>query len=139
MTERLPVHTRLMTRTAEMLALPHLACRRRDCRRRNACHWHFKASGEPCCLRNLDPEQRRLFDELYEQALLIRDNGGRHGLMYAWGNPVHRPLQDAGVDIARTVIPARDKPRFDAFRRDREQITPPGPLPPAPRRPENDR
>ena len=51
MTERrLTVHTKLMAHTAEMLALPHFACRRRDCRRRNACFWHFKGSGEPCCL-----------------------------------------------------------------------------------------
>ena len=49
----LSVQTRLMVHTAEMLALPHLVCRRRDCRRRNACHWHFSGNGEPCCLRNL--------------------------------------------------------------------------------------
>ncbi len=134
MTEPLPVDTKLMTHTAEMLALPHLACRRRDCRRRNACHWHFKASGEPCCLRNLTDDQRRLFDELYDQALRIREHGGHQGLMYVWGNPMQRALQDAGVEIARTVIPPRDKRRFDAFRRDRERIDPP--LPPALRQPE---
>ncbi|URK87567.1 hypothetical protein LP421_06195 [Rhizobium sp. RCAM05350] len=55
----LPVQTRLMVHTAEMLALPHLVCRRRDCRRRNACHWHFSGNGEPCCLRNLTAAQRR--------------------------------------------------------------------------------
>jgi hypothetical protein len=127
MPDPLPVHTKLMAHTAEMLALPHLACRRRDCRRKNACYWHFRASGEPCCLRNLDAEQRRLFDELYEQALLIREHGGHQGLMYAWRDPEQRPLQDTGVDIARATIPARDKRRFDAFRRDRERIGLPGP------------
>ena len=126
MTERrLTVHTKLMAHTAEMLALPHFACRRRDCRRRNACFWHFKGSGEPCCLRNLAPAQRRLFDDLYEQALLVREHGGRNGLMYAWGNAEHRPLQDAGVEIARTIIPPHDKRRFDTFRRDRENLSGP--------------
>jgi hypothetical protein len=122
----LPVYTDLMARTAEMLALPHLVCRRRDCRRRNSCYWHFSESGEPCCLRNLTVGQRRLFDELYEQAIQICKHGGYSGLMYNWGGAVQRALQDAGVEIARTVVPAPDKRRFDAFRRDRERIDPPG-------------
>lgn len=136
MPDPLPVYTKLMARTAEMLALPHLTCRRRGCRRKNSCYWHFPGSGEPCCLRNLTAGQRRLFDELYEQAIQICKHGGHSGLMYNWGGAAERPLQDAGVEIARTIVPARDKRRFDAFRRDRERIDPPGSLPPASRQPE---
>ena len=124
MTEPLPVKTRLMAHTAEMLALPQRICRR-DCGRRKACHWHFKTSGEPTCLSHLTREQRRLFDELYAMALDIRDCGGHMGLMYAWPDPETRALQDAAVEIARNHIPAWDKPRFDAFRREREKLPPP--------------
>ncbi len=124
MTEPLPVKTMIMAHTAEMLAVPHRVCRR-DCRRKKRCRWHFKTTGEPCCLSQLTTEQRRLFDELYAVALDIRDNGGRMGLMYAWPDPAQRALQDAGVEIARNHIPAWDKRRFDAFRREREKLPPP--------------
>ncbi|WP_455271350.1 hypothetical protein [Rhizobium herbae] len=130
----LSVQTRLMVHTAEMLALPHLVCRRRDCRRRNACHWHFSGNGEPCCLRNLTAAQRQIFNEFYQQAQIILEHGGHHGLTYTWGNPEQRALFDAGVDIARTAVPPFDKRRFDAFRRDREKI--PAPLPRPPQRTE---
>ena len=123
MTERrLDVHTKLMAHTAEMLALPHLACRRRDCRRRNACFWHFKGSGEPCCLRNLTAGQRRLFDELYEHVLRVRRHGGYQSpLLVTWDDAEERSLEDAGIEIARANVPPGDKRRFDAFRRDRER------------------
>ncbi len=120
----LPVHTRLMARTAEMLAMPHLACRRRDCRRKNTCFWHFKNSGEPCCLHNLTAAQREVFDEFYRQALIILEHGGHQGLTYTWGNPGQRAFLDACVELARTAVPPHDKRRFDAFRRDRETIPP---------------
>jgi len=136
MPEPLPVYTRLMARTAEMLALPHLACRSGVCRRKNACHWHFTGSREPCCLRNLTAGQRRLFDELYEQAIEICRHGSYWGLLYDYGDDLKKPLQDAGIEIARTIVPASDKRRFDAFRRKRARTDPPGPTPPAPRQPE---
>ena len=124
----LSLQTWLMARTAEMLAMPHLACHRRNCRRKNACDWHFKNSGEPCCLRNLAAAQRQIFDEFYRQAQIILEHGGHQGLTYTWGNPEQRALLDAAVEIARTAVPPHDKRRFDAFRRDRETIparTPP--------------
>ena len=130
----LPVDTSLMARTAEMLALPHLACRRRECRRKNRCSWYFSQSGEPCCLRNLTAGQRRLFDELYEPAIKICSDGGICGMMYNWGDFLLRPLQDAGVEIARAIIPPRYKRDFDAFRRKRERIDGAAPVPPAPHR-----
>ena len=125
----LPVHTRLMARTAEMLAMPHLACHRRNCRRKNACDRYFKATREPCCLRNLTTAQRQIFDEFYGQALIILEHGGHQGLTYAWGDPMQRALLDAAVEIARTAVPPHDKRRFDAFRRERENI--PARTPPA--------
>jgi hypothetical protein len=130
MTEPLPVNTKIMAHTAEMLAIPQRICRG-NCRRNKACRWHFKKSGEPGCLSRLTQEQRRLFDELYAVVLEIRANGGRMGLMYAWPDPAQRALQDAAVEIARNHIPAYDKRRFDAFRRERAKL----PLP-VERRPE---
>ena len=125
----LTIRTFLMTRTAEMLAMPQLACRRRDCRRKNGCRWHFTNSGEPCCLRNLTAAQRRIFDEFYQQTQIILEHRGHQGLTYTWGNAEQRALFDAAVEIARTAVPPHDKRRFDAFRRDREKI--PARTPPA--------
>ncbi|MDR6818934.1 hypothetical protein J2X76_004116 [Neorhizobium sp. 2083] len=120
-----PLETYLAARTAEMLALPQMACRRRDCRRRNECYWHFNANGEPCCLNNLNAGQRRAFDELYDQARRIRDHGGwNERLMYASRYPIRRALEDAGLDIANTMIHKSDRKRWNAFRRKREALAP---------------
>ncbi len=90
------IETALASRTAEMLALPHMVCRRRGCRRRNACWWHFKANGEPCCLRNLTAEQRRLFDQVYDMARVARDQLGCCGLTFTsrrpWGGRWRMPV-----------------------------------------------
>ncbi|MBP2559113.1 hypothetical protein J2857_001864 [Neorhizobium galegae] len=120
-----PIETYLAARTAEMLALPYLACRRRDCRRLQTCYWRFNATGEPCCLQNLDAGQRRVFDELYDQARRIRDHGGWNArLMYASRYPVRRALEDAGLEIAGTMVHNGDRKRWNAFRRKRAALTP---------------
>ena len=58
-------------RVAEMLALPHMICRRRRCRRNGRCWYHFAASKEPCCLNNLNASQYAIFEELRESSQLI--------------------------------------------------------------------
>src|SRR3546814_7006711 len=100
------INTHIAQRTAEMLAMPGMVCQRRDCRRKNACRWYFGVGGEPCCLRNLSPRQRALFDALYREALRTRDYGVLGSTMCAARDPQQRALQDAGVEIARTAIHA---------------------------------
>ncbi|KAA9387065.1 hypothetical protein [Neorhizobium galegae] len=123
--EKPPIETYLAARTAEMLALPHMACRRRSCRRRNACYWHFKSNNEPCCLQNLDAAQRQVFDAVYDEARGARDHLGRNGLMFASRRPGLRALEDAGVEIARTAVSKTDRKRWNAYRRKREKLPPP--------------
>jgi hypothetical protein len=77
--EKPPINTNLATRTAEAMALPLMVCRHRDCRRGQRCRWYFKATGEPCCLRNLDAGQRAIFDRLYEDARFAREFLGSEG------------------------------------------------------------
>jgi hypothetical protein len=99
---------KLLARTAEMLALPERICRRRECRRRKGCSWFFRATQQPCCLANLDAEQRRLFDELAETVRNARDFG-------SWASKVRmtstfretRALQDAAVETARPLVTGR--------------------------------
>ena len=119
MQKPLSVDTKLMAHTAEMLAMPQRVCRRGECHRKNGCKRYFPKTGEPCCLQNLTPEQRRLFDELYTLAASIRS---WYILGFSSPDPVQRSLEDAGVEIVRAVIAPRDKRRFDAFRRDRDRI-----------------
>ena len=108
-----PLDHALLARTAEMLALPERICRRRECRRRHRCSWFFRDIGQPCCLANLDADQRRLFDELAET---VRDarNVGR------WDSKVKmtsryretRALEDAAVEAARPLIVGGKAKRF---------------------------
>ncbi|OHV76669.1 hypothetical protein [Rhizobium sp. LCM 4573] len=116
----LPVNSRLMSRCAEMLALPHKVCRRRDCRRRNACYWHFRKSGEPCCLRNLTGPQRAAFDALYAEVLAVVQRYQSAQLPdFAPPDPERRALRDAAIELVRSELPAEHRPRFEEWRRRR--------------------
>ncbi|MFB9952671.1 hypothetical protein ACFFP0_27815 [Rhizobium puerariae] len=120
-----PIETWLAARTAEMLALPHMVCRVRDCRRRNSCHWHFKSNNEPCCLRNLTAEQRKLFDAVYEEARSAEGFLGWDSHLYETPHGKRRMLDDMAIEIARTS-PNRWRPEiWDAARRRREKTLPP--------------
>ena len=117
----LPVNTRLMSRCAEMLALPHAVCRRRQCHRKNACYWHFRKSGEPCCLRNLTGQQRAAFDALYAEAIaVLRQVRASQLPDFAPPDPERRALQDAAIELVRSELPAEYRPRFEEWRRGRE-------------------
>jgi hypothetical protein len=111
-----PLDRALLARTAEMLALPERVCRRRDCRRRGRCGWFFKDTRQPCCLANLDAAQRRLFDEFAEQVRDVRDYGNLHSkLAYASPFVETRALQDAAVEVARTLLSGAALREFRAF------------------------
>ncbi|KGD94431.1 hypothetical protein [Rhizobium sp. YS-1r] len=125
MSEKPPIKTWLAARTAEMLALPHMACRRRDCRRRNTCYWHFKSNKEPCCLRNLTAEQRKLFDVVYEEARFAEGFFGSDSHLFDARDGGRRMLADMAIEIARTS-PHRWRPEiWDAARRRRAKTLPP--------------
>ena len=124
--KRTQLDAALLARTAEMLALPELACRRRDCRRRRRCTWIFRDTRQPCCLANLDAAQRALFDQLAETVRDVRDYGGRDSkLVFASAWREERALQDAAVEVARPLLPRSQLRPFRAFAANRDEQPPP--------------
>ena len=116
----------LMARTAEMLALPQTVCRRRACRRNGRCSWFHAKSQAPCCLANLDAEQRRLFDQLLKLVRDARDFGSYAGkIVFASPWRGERELQDAAVEAARPLVAKRARRAFRAFERMRDRQAPP--------------
>ena len=111
-----PLTCHQLARSAEMLAVPERICRRRDCRRRHRCHWFFRATQQPCCLANLDAEQRRLLDEL---ARIVADaeHFGYLASKIRMSSSYRetRALQDAGVEAARALVAGRKRKAFRAF------------------------
>lgn len=101
-----PVDTRLATRVAEMLAMPHLVCGRRDCRRDNACEHYYPDTGLPACVRDLFEEERPVFDALYADALLVREHWRGLDLMPA--DAEQRELRDAAFAVVRADLPRKD-------------------------------
>ena len=120
------IDTWLAARTAEMLALPHAICRRRDCRRRNSCYWHFRSNNEPCCLQNLCAEQREVFDAIYNRAHFAQSFLGSDSHLFEARHSEQRLLDDVAIEIAR-MSPSRWRPEiWDAARRRRGKMLPPG-------------
>src|SRR3546814_19208758 len=95
------INTHIAQRTADMLAMPGMVCQRRDCRRKNACRWYFGVGGEPCCLRNLSPRPRALFDALYREALRTRDYHVLRSTLCDARDPHQTALQDAALETTR--------------------------------------
>src|SRR5690606_16276866 len=121
-----PTETQLMARTAEMLALPEMVCRRRDCRRVRRCGWIFPKTREPCCLANLDAEQRRLFDQLLKLVRDARDFGSWDSkIVFASPWRAARDLQDAAVEAAFPLVARPDRRAFRAFVKKRAAQPPP--------------
>lgn len=60
--------TAIGRRTAEMLAMPHLVCAHRACRRGPRCRFCVPKHGVPHCLLLLPPEEQACYDELYQLA-----------------------------------------------------------------------
>ncbi|WP_105382138.1 hypothetical protein [Neorhizobium alkalisoli] len=119
------IDTWLAARTAEMLALPHMVCRQRDCRRRNSCHWHFKSDNEPCCLQNLSAEQREVFDAIYDWARLAQSFLGSDSYLFEARHGEQRMLDDVAIEIARMSPNRWTSEIWDAARRRREKKLPP--------------
>lgn len=136
-TRKPPTDTPLMSRTAEMLALPAMACRRRDCRRNGQCSWHFTETGEPCCLAEPDAGQRRLYDQFLALVRDARDFGSWPSkVIFASPYRAERELQDAAVEAARPLVAKRARRAFRAFERVRDRQPPPkyeGVSPPLPK------
>jgi hypothetical protein len=62
-----PLNLDLAHRTADLLRIPHLVCRKRSCRRAGFCKWAGERTKQPYCLRNLDINQLGLFMQRYEE------------------------------------------------------------------------
>ena len=116
-----PIKTHIAARTAEMLGLPQLVCRRRDCRRNHCCRWNFPSTGEPCCLRNLTVEQRRLFDVVYHDANAASHFLGTDPYRFEALAGARRAADDLAIAIARTDPHRRQWQQWDAARRAREK------------------
>jgi hypothetical protein len=100
-------------------------CGRGACRRGNRCRWHFEATGEPVCLRNLDDEQREVFDQLLRTARAAQSFLGSNSEKYQTPDGPKRALDDIAIDIARSTPRRWNRPRWDAARREREKRLPP--------------
>lgn len=119
--EKPPLDIHLAARTAEAMALPLMVCRSRKCRRGQRCRWYFKATNEPCCLRNLDPGQRAIFDRIYEDARFAREFLGWEGPFFKAVSGPQRMRDDLAIAIARNVSNRWIPKRWDATRRAREK------------------
>ncbi|HEX5935283.1 MAG TPA: hypothetical protein VFY63_14060 [Pseudorhizobium sp.] len=115
------IDTRLAARTAEALALPHLVCRRRGCRRKNRCLWCFRSTGERCCMQNLTAEQRRIFDVVYHAAHFAKGFLGTDPHHFEAREGRQRALDDMAIAIARTSPERWNRKEWDAARREREK------------------
>ena len=111
----------LAARTAEALPLPHLVCRRRQCRRKNRCLWSFRSTGERCCMRNLTAEQRRIFDVVYHDANQAQYLLGTHPHWFEACEGAQRTRNDLAIEIARTDPDRWRREQWDAARRAREK------------------
>ncbi len=116
-----PFDTDIATHTAEAMALPQMVCRRRGCRRRRRCRRYFTATGEPCCLSNLDPAQRAIFDRIYLAAHLAKHFLGSDSDMFETKRGPQRLLDDLAIAIARNVQNRWFRAGWDTARRAREK------------------
>lgn len=121
-----PYDPALLARAADMLALPERVCRRRDCRRKQRCSWVFSRTQQPCCLANLDAEQRRLFDIFASHMESARVNGAwDSGILCASPYAETRALQDAAVEATRPLHRYGRLAWYRRFAAGRERLPPP--------------
>ena len=100
----------LMWLTAEMLALPHMICGHRDCRRAAACRYVNRRSGEPDCFARLTATEREAFDQLF--ALVVKIADAIH-VGTPSRNAGERTLEEAAIEII--CIARRRHPRLGFF------------------------
>lgn len=65
----------LAARAAEMLGLPQMVCGYRRCRRARACIMRDAETLEPCCVDDLDDEQRLLYKALCDETRHVLNAG----------------------------------------------------------------
>jgi hypothetical protein len=90
----------LMRVTAEMLAMPQLACRLKDCRRKRRCDRVITSTRDAACVHFLPPAQRAVFDTLYKTVILIADDIPD---AYPARDPEKRALEEAAIEIIRAT------------------------------------
>ena len=115
------IDTHIAARTADSLALPQMVCRHRDCRRKNRCSWFFQTTSEPCCLRNLTDDERRIFDTVYRDAYFAQGFLGTHPHYFERREGAQRARDDLAIAIARTSPRRWNWTEWDAARRAREK------------------
>lgn len=121
-----PLDQALLARTAEMLALPSRACCVHACRREHLCLFFYKADQHPCCLDNLDAEQRRLFDDFAELVRDVRDySHPASKVLFASRWRGEREMEDAAVAVARSLLAGPRLRSFRAFEALRAKEPPP--------------
>ncbi|SMD14595.1 hypothetical protein [Rhizobium sp. RU36D] len=117
--------TTTLARVLELLAVPQMLCRRRSCRRMGRCRRYFPSNGEPCCMRNLNAEQRALVEAIHNKTSMIIYFGRAKTELYASEWSDMRDLEDAAVEVARCVCPDWSRKTFNAFLRARAKAPPP--------------
>jgi len=105
----------LSSTAAEMLAMPHLWCPHRACRRDHTCDRAFP-SGEPACVTYLPPDMRALYDQFLEIVVYIADNI-RHP--HPASDPDISGLEEAAIEVIHAARDSRPKmaPHFDEWLR----------------------
>ncbi|WP_313200221.1 hypothetical protein [Rhizobium sp.] len=116
-----PLDAHLAMCTADVMAMPQMVCRRHSCRRGQRCRWYFETSREPCCLRNLDPGQRAIFDQIYQAAHFAKGFLGSDGPFFEALSGPERLSDDLSIAIARNVAHRWMVERWDKARRAREK------------------
>jgi len=97
----------LMRVTAEMLAMPQLVCRLKDCRRKRRCNRVMTSTHDAACVHFLPPAQRAVFDALYRTVILIADDIPD---ACPARDPEQRALEEAAIEIIRAT--RRGRPRM---------------------------
>ncbi|AOF90178.1 hypothetical protein [Sinorhizobium sp. RAC02] len=121
-----PLNEALLCHTADMLALPLHACSVRECRRARRCSFFYRDDRQPCCVDNLETEQRRLFDAFAELVRDVRDySTPASKLLFASRWRGEREMQDAAVAVARSLLAGRRLRSFRAFEALRAKEPPP--------------
>lgn len=118
-------------RVAEMLALPHMVCHRRRCRRNGQCWYHFTASKQPCCLDNLNAKKRAIFEDLRADTEHVASQWG--SLMLPHGtSSVTKEVRELAIDIVYRLVGTANRGRFTEWRRKRALEMAPRPAKPVP-------
>lgn len=125
------VRLTIAQRVAEMLGLPHMACRRRRCRRKGGCWYHFPTSKQPCCLNNLNAGQRAIFEELRTDTEHVASHWTTLMLPHGTAS-VTKEVRELAIEIVHNLVAKVDRGRYAEWRRKRAAELAPRPAKPVP-------